>query len=91
MLKLRPFDGEYEEIKGDMMRLLATADVVLTVNTAAVSNSRPVQDELAEATRLGCSGETTHRGVDAGRFGPDVLGTAFSIWSLAPPIHAGIS
>jgi hypothetical protein len=51
--KLRPFNGDYADVRGDILKILRDADVVLTINTHVVTNSLAVQDELTEAERLG--------------------------------------
>lgn len=51
--KFRPLEGGYDEVREDVLRALRTADVVLVINTPVITNSPPVQDELAEAERLG--------------------------------------
>ena len=51
--KLRPFNGDYADVRGDILHILRDADVVVTINTPVVTNSLAVQDELTEAERLG--------------------------------------
>jgi hypothetical protein len=51
--KIRPFDGDYGTVRDEVLRVLSTADVVLTINTPVITNSPAVQDELREAERLG--------------------------------------
>jgi hypothetical protein len=49
----RRFDGDYEEAKAKIYAALELANVVLVVDTAAVTRSKAVLDELAQARLLG--------------------------------------
>jgi hypothetical protein len=51
--KLRPFEGDYEDVRDDIVQILKKADVVLVIDTPVVVNSPAVQDELKEAKNNG--------------------------------------
>jgi hypothetical protein len=51
--KIRYLDGEQEAVKERILSVLRTADVVLVVNTSAVSKSDFVKSELSEAEKCG--------------------------------------
>jgi hypothetical protein len=48
--KIRPFDGEYQDARAEILAALLTADVVLVINTSAIDQSAAVKDELREAS-----------------------------------------
>src|SRR5947207_2917748 len=50
--KLRPFDGaDYPAVRAEIYSVLRKADVVLTINTPAITRSKAVRDELEEAEK----------------------------------------
>jgi len=52
--KIRPFDGtDWSDVQDEILVLLRSADVVLTINTPAITRSKAVREELTEAEKCG--------------------------------------
>jgi hypothetical protein len=51
--KLRPFDGDYDAVRNEILTVLRQADVILVINTPVITKSHPVKDELREAEEHG--------------------------------------
>ena len=52
--KIRPFDGtDWSDVQDEILVLLRSADVVLTINTPAITRSKAVREELTEAENCG--------------------------------------